>query len=89
MDRGCGRGQAHSHPHPHRAPRTGCWAIFAVVTHAGARVWEILVERPRALDALLDALEAEYDVTRETLRADVARLLKALAGARLVEWSEP
>lgn len=62
---------------------------YFTLNDVGARVWELLIERPRALDALLDALEAEYDVTRETLRADVARLLEALAGARLVEWSEP
>lgn len=49
----------------------------------GARAWELLVEG-RALPQVVDTLADEYEVTREQLEADLARLLEELRAAGLV-----
>jgi hypothetical protein len=49
----------------------------------GARAFE-LFEQPRRLDAVINTLLEEYDVDRETLRADVADLVSALLARNLL-----
>lgn len=61
---------------------------YFTLNDVGGRVWELLVERPRAAGELLDALEQEYEVGRETLAKDVERLVGELTAASLVERSE-
>jgi len=50
----------------------------------GHRIWELL-ERPQPIDALCAALQAQFDVSAETCRADVLRFVEQLADAELVE----
>ena len=49
----------------------------------GARAWELLAEG-RAVPEVLDAIASEYEVTREQLESDLARLLHELGAAGLV-----
>ncbi|HEX7850378.1 MAG TPA: PqqD family peptide modification chaperone [Sphingomonas sp.] len=44
----------------------------------GARIWE-LIETPRTIESLCDALAAEYDVAPETCRSEVDAFLATLA----------
>lgn len=56
--------------------------IFALNV-TGARFWELLAEgKPRA--EIETTMLSEFDVTREQLNAEIARLLDALAAERLV-----
>ena len=50
----------------------------------GARMWELLAEQ-RRLRAVADALESEFDVEPERLRADLLRLVSELIGKQLLE----
>ena len=50
----------------------------------GARMWELLLEL-RSLDAVTERLEAEYEIDRETLRADLERLVRDLLHAGLLK----
>ena len=56
--------------------------VYFGLDGVGARVWE-LIEDPVALGAVLDALEAEYDVDRPTLEYDVRNLVADLIQAGL------
>ena len=56
---------------------------FGLDAHAVV-VWS-LIQRPRRVSDLLDAVMAEYDVEREVLWEDVRALLRELADAGLVE----
>ncbi|MGN6817496.1 MAG: PqqD family peptide modification chaperone [Sphingomonas sp.] len=47
------------------------------LTEVGARIWE-LIETPRTLESLCDALVAEYDVDPATCRAEVDAFLVTL-----------
>lgn len=49
----------------------------------GQRVWDLLAE-PSDLDELVAMLTAEYDVSAEQCRTDVARFLEALEEHGLV-----
>lgn len=49
----------------------------------GQRVWDLL-EQPRTLDAVVDALLEEYDVDRATCERDVAAFIGALEEHKLV-----
>jgi PqqD family protein of HPr-rel-A system len=51
---------------------------------AGRRIWELL-EQPRSVKELCDALEAEFDVDAGTCRAEVVPFLEQLAEAQLVQ----
>jgi hypothetical protein len=53
----------------------------------GARVWSLLQE-PRTVAEICDAIAAEYDVERPVCERDVLSLVDQLAGQRLVERSE-
>ena len=56
--------------------------IFAL-NETGARFWELLAEgKPR--EEIESTMLAEFDVSREQLDAEIARLLDALAAERLV-----
>lgn len=50
----------------------------------GARVWD-LVGAGATRGAIVECLSAEYDVSRDVLERDVARLLEELAARRLIE----
>jgi hypothetical protein len=47
------------------------------LSEVGARIWE-LIETPRTIDSLCDALVAEYDVDPATCRAEVDSFLATL-----------
>lgn len=49
----------------------------------GTRVWTVLVSAP-SIQAALDALLAEYEVSEETLRADLGELIDELIRRELV-----
>lgn len=49
----------------------------------GQRVWDLL-EQPRTLDGVVDALLEEYDVDRATCERDVAAFVAALEEHKLV-----
>ena len=48
-----------------------------------ARIWSLL-DGTRSVDAVVEQLCGEFDVDRETARADVAELVTDLAGASLL-----
>ena len=53
----------------------------------GTRVWQLLGEGAGA-ETLVETLLAEYEVERETLAADVDRLLDELAEAGLIRLAD-
>ncbi|GAB6039770.1 lasso peptide biosynthesis PqqD family chaperone [Endothiovibrio diazotrophicus] len=50
----------------------------------GSRIWQ-LIETPTTLDALCDALTAEFDVDAATCESDVTRFLEELDEQGLVQ----
>ena len=50
----------------------------------GPLIWALL-DQPRSLDELIDAVVADYDVQRERCAADVAAFIEELAGLNLIE----
>ena len=58
--------------------------VYYVLDLVGARVWALLDE-PRTVAELRDAVAAEYDVDPETAERDILDLLEDMAGRRLVE----
>lgn len=52
----------------------------------GTQLWELLAE-PKSLDALIDAIVADYDVPRERCAADVGVFLQKLIDLNLIESS--
>jgi len=48
------------------------------LSKVGARIWE-LIETPRSVEQVCDALVAEYDVDPATCRAEVDAFLASLA----------
>jgi len=50
----------------------------------GARVWALL-QQPRPVREIRDALLTEYDVDRERCERDLLALLHALVAERLIE----
>ncbi|MBK8252455.1 MAG: PqqD family protein [Polyangiaceae bacterium] len=61
-------------------------AYFGLNT-VGARAWEIIGENGTTRGALIEALLAEHEVTRDVLTRDVDDLLTALEKRRLVQLS--
>jgi len=53
----------------------------------GARVWE-LVQKPREIGEVRDALLAEYEVDAERCERDLLDLIRALEGEGLVEVTD-
>lgn len=58
-------------------------SIF-VLTPVAARIWS-LIDGKTPVDAIVDAVCAEYDVDRDTARADVDELLRSLEEIALVK----
>ena len=44
-----------------------------------------LLDQPKSLDELIDAVVADYDVQRERCAADVAAFIEELTGLNLIE----
>ena len=57
------------------------------LNEVGARIWQLLQERLDP-DALMFALEQEYEVERGELESDVGHLLDQLLEARLVQAAQ-
>ena len=51
----------------------------------GRAVWD-LIDGQRSLAAIAEALELEYDASRNRLERDVASLMRALEAAKLVAF---
>jgi hypothetical protein len=60
-------------------------AIMHALNPVATRVWE-LVPTHRTLDALVDAIVAEYEVDRQTARQDVEDLIHQLLEKRILQW---
>ena len=60
--------------------RTGAYFGLDAV---GTRIWNLLVEG-NTLTTIIDALEQEFDVTRDTLARDVAEFVEMLTAKELV-----
>jgi hypothetical protein len=59
--------------------------VYFGLDPVGLRIWELLQPEIRDLDELCKALAADYpDVSRDTLRTDVAELLESLRNSGLV-----
>ncbi len=57
--------------------------VYYGLDSVGARIWELLADA-RSLDAIVDTLLEEYDVTRDVLEKDVAALLAELESKQLI-----
>jgi len=58
--------------------------IYYGLNPVGARVWALL-QQPRTVREIRDALLAEYDVGPERCERDLVALLQTLAAERLIE----
>lgn len=68
---------------PVRSTGTGPDSIY-VLNATGTVIWKAL-EAPATLEAIADALVAEFDVTREEAETDALGYLESLEKIRLVE----
>ncbi len=57
--------------------------IYYGLNEVGARIWQ-LVQEPRTVSEIVDAIVAEYDVAPEQCRVDVRDLLGELLERKLV-----
>ena len=57
--------------------------VYYGLDSVGARIWELLADA-RSLEAIVDTLLEEYDVTRDVLENDVAALLSELGLKQLI-----
>jgi len=53
----------------------------------GARIWELLSERPHGLNELSDCIENEFDAPREQIESDLIALAKQLLEQKLIAAS--
>lgn len=60
--------------------------VYYGLDAVGARVWELL-QQPRAVAGLRDAILAEFDVEPERCERDLLALLQELAANRLIQVS--
>lgn len=58
--------------------------VYYGLNAVGARIWG-LIEEPQTVDAVIEALLEEYDVSRERCREDVFKLLHDLDEQDLIE----
>ncbi len=58
--------------------------VYYGLDTVGARIWN-LIQEPKTVDEIRDALLQEYDVEPERLERDVLALLQSLADEGLVE----
>jgi hypothetical protein len=54
------------------------------LNEVGAAIWE-LIQDPRTVEAVCSELLSHYDVTRETLEADVLEILETMHAQGLVQ----
>jgi len=59
-------------------------SLYYSLDPVGARIFE-LVQQPTPLDAVLDAMFAEFDVDAQTARTDLLALVDTLITQKLVE----
>jgi hypothetical protein len=57
--------------------------VYYGLNEVGARVWQ-LVQEPRRLSEIVDAIVSEYDVSREQCQGDVQGLVHELLEKKLV-----
>lgn len=57
--------------------------VYYGLNAVGTRVWQLL-DQPRRVDEIIDALVAEFDVDRERCAADVRELIEQLVSRGLV-----
>lgn len=50
----------------------------------GARIWELLSERPQSVAELADIIEAEFDAPRATIEGDILALAQQLREKELI-----
>lgn len=69
--------------------RKGVGELDAIYTldGVGERIWELLAH-PVTVERIVEVVSAEYEVTPEQARADVAELLDDLLAARLIRVAE-
>jgi hypothetical protein len=60
-----------------------CTGTYYGLEHVGARIWG-LIQEPRTVAQLRDALVAEYEVSREQCDIDLQRLLQELLRTGLI-----
>jgi hypothetical protein len=58
--------------------------IYYGLNPVGARVWN-LIQDPRRVGDICDAIMREYDVSQERCESDVLDVLQQLAGQQLIE----
>ncbi len=58
------------------------------LNETGAFLWKLLAERDCTEEDLIEAILAEYDVDRETVAADVRRIVETLAANRILTDGE-
>lgn len=61
--------------------------VYYGLNAVGTRIWQ-LVQEPRALRALVDAIVDEFDVDRQRCESDVAALVQELNARGLVTISD-
>ena len=60
------------------------------LNETGAFLWKLMAEKNCSEDELVDAILAEYEVDRETVVADVRRIVENLAENQIfIEGTEP
>ena len=60
------------------------------LNETGAFLWKLMAEKNCTEDELVDAILAEYEVDRETVVADVRRIVENLAENQIfIEGTEP
>lgn len=60
------------------------------LNETGAFLWKLMAEKNCSEDDLVDAILAEYEVDRETVVADVRRIVENLAENQIfIEGTEP
>jgi hypothetical protein len=59
-------------------------SLYYALEPVGARIFELL-QQPTRLDAVLQAMVAEFEVDAETARADLLALVDTLVAQKLVE----
>jgi len=59
-------------------------SMYYGLNAVGARIWS-LIQEPRTIEEIRDALVSEYEVEPERCESDLIALLQSLADAELIE----
>lgn len=59
-------------------------SVYYGLDPVGARIWRLL-QQPRSIGEICEAIVSEYDVTRERFESDLIRLLQQMLEEGLVE----